>query len=92
MPILYFLIGIGYLAFYLLLLLGRLAALPVGLIFLPLLLFSVYLFDFGHDAAWLHGKYTAGFFFQEILVTTAVIVPLIYLFVKVMQRFGYFYL
>ena len=49
---------IGYFIFYGLFLLDRFAALPAGLIFLPLLLFGVYLFDFGHDAAWLHGGYT----------------------------------
>jgi hypothetical protein len=86
MPLLFFLVGIGYFVFYGLLIFDRLEALPAGLITLPLLLFFVYLFDFGQDAAWLHGKYTPGFFIQEIFVTGAVMVPLIYLFVEVMIR------
>jgi len=88
MPILFFLVGIGYVVFFGLFILDRIEALPAGLIFLPLLLFSVYLFDFGQDAAWLHGKYTPGFFIQEIFVTGAVIVPLIYIIGEVMAKIG----
>jgi len=88
MPILFFLVGIGYFIFYGFILFNRLAAIPAGLIFLPLLLFFVYLFDFGQDAAWLHGKYTPGFFIQESFVTGVVIVPLIYLIIEVMPEIG----
>lgn len=89
MPLLFFLVGIGYFVFYGLFLLNRFAVLPAGLIFLPLLLFCVYLFDFGHDAAWLHGKYTPGFFIQEIFVTATIIVPLIFLIGEVMTRISF---
>lgn len=86
MPLLFFLVGIGYFIFYGLFLFNQGAALPAGLIFLPLLLSCVYLFDFGQDAAWLHGKYTPSFFVQEISITAAVLLPLIYLIRQVMEQ------
>jgi hypothetical protein len=65
-----------------------LAALPTELIFLRIILFCVYLFDFGQDAAGLHGKYTPGLFIQEIVITMAITLPLIYLLGEVMTRIG----
>ena len=79
MPLLFFLIGCAYLAFYVLLLLDTAWALPLGIMILPVFLFSFYLFDFGSDAEWHQGGFTVGFFIQEALVTVAVLVPLIHL-------------
>jgi hypothetical protein len=85
MPLLFFLTGCAYLAFYIMVLVGSAWAVPVGIMILPLFLCLFYLFDFGMDAEWHHSGFTAGFFIQETLVTVAVLVPLVYLVQHVMR-------
>jgi len=88
LPLLYFLVGIAYFIFYGFLLCGNIWALPAGMIVLPLVLFSAYIFDFGHDAEWHHGGFTPGFIVQEIFVSAAVLVPLVYLIIMVVSAKG----
>lgn len=78
-PILFLLVGIGYFVFYVFLLRESVWALPLGLMVLPLILLSCYLFDFGMDAEWHHGGFSPGFIVQEALLSAAVLIPLVYL-------------
>lgn len=43
---------------------------------LPTCLFFFDLFDFGSDAEWDYGGFTATFLLQEFLVTVGILVPL----------------
>ena len=81
-PILFLLVGIGYFIFYGFLLGNNPWALPLGLMVLPLILFGCYLFDFGMEAEWSHSQSKYGLIIQEIIVSAAVLVPLIYLVKK----------
>ena len=85
-PLLYLSIGIGYFIFYKFILSDSSLALPLGLIFLPLVLFGCYLFDFGMDAEWSRGQTRFGLVIQEVLVTAAVIYPLVYLIDLLLER------
>ncbi len=85
MPLLFFLTGCAYVAFYVMVLVGSVWAVPVGMMLLSLFLCLFYIFDFGSDAEWHQGGFTVGFFIQEALVTVAVLVPLIYLVRHVMR-------
>lgn len=88
MPLLYLLVGIGYFVFFGLALAGSVWAYPAGLIVLPLVLHDMWLFDFGMDAAWEYGGYTRGLIIQELLVTAAILVPLIWLVQDVTDHIG----
>lgn len=79
LPLLCFLVGLAYVAFFILILAGSAAAVPLGTMVLPLFLLLLYLFDFGMDAEWHHGGFTPGFIVQELVTTVAVLVPLAWL-------------
>ena len=85
-PLLFLLVGISYFLFYGFLLADSYWALILGLIVLPLVLFGCYLFDFGMDAEWSRGQTRFGLVIQEVLVTAAVICPLIYLIDLLLER------
>jgi hypothetical protein len=69
LPLLCFAIGVGYFLFVGLFVANHVWALPLGLMILPLVLHGIYLFDFGMDAEWYHGGFTARLFLQEALVS-----------------------
>ncbi len=85
-PLLFLLIGIGYFIFLAFLLLDSIWALPLGLIVLPLVLLSCYLYDFGMDAEWHHGGFKPSFFVQEILLSAAILIPLVYLIMQLIDH------
>ena len=88
LPGLCFVVGVGYLALVAGTVIDQQWALPVGLIVLPLLLHDLYLFDLGMDAEWEFGGFTLGLVAQEVVLTIAVAVPLVWMIAETIDRVG----